>query len=80
MASHSNKLDIRVRSGDGWICEVWVRSFVEDTEVLFSPEDSLIEKMAVWTREQGGEQLSWNHFWFPTEEQATMFVLRWSGE
>jgi hypothetical protein len=83
MKSHS-KLDIRVRpdngwAGNGWICEVWVRSFVEDTEVLFSPDDSLIEEMAVWTREQGGEQGSWNHFWFPTEEGATMFVLRWSS-
>lgn len=85
MKSHS-KLYIRVeRVRDpwdkkvlDWTCEVWVRSFVEDTEVLFSPEDSLIEEMAIWTREQGGERTAWNRFSFPTEEGATMFVLRWS--
>jgi hypothetical protein len=82
MLSHS-KPDIRVRpddgwAGNGWICEVWVRSFIDDAEVLLSADDRLIEEMHVWTLEQGGEQCSWNYFWFPTEEGATMFVLRWS--
>lgn len=78
-----SKMDIRVRpdsgwAGNGWICEVWVRSFVEDTEVLLSIEDRLIEEMRQWTVENGGEQGSWNHFWFPTEEQVTMFLIRWN--
>jgi len=79
MKSHSN-VEIRVRPGGSWICcEVWMRSFVGDTEVLLSTDDLLIEEMRVWTVEQGGKQGSWNHFWFPTEEGATMFVLRWSS-
>ena len=75
----NTKLDIRVWSGDGWICEVWNRSLIEDTEVLLSSDDRLIEEMRRWTSEHGGEQVSWNHFWFPSEQDATMFVLRWSS-
>jgi hypothetical protein len=35
--------------------------------------------MKVWTIAQGGEQTMWNHFGFESEEDATMFVLRWSS-
>jgi hypothetical protein len=86
MKSYS-KLDIRVeRVRDpwdkkvlDWTCEVWVRSFLGDTEVLLSSEDRVIEEMRVWTLEQGGERTAWNRFSFPSEEGATMFVLRWSA-
>ena len=86
------KTEIRVRSDEVnlWICEVWSRSVLNDpeTEVLFSPGDSLLDEMKAWTIAQGGkqtimvaygEQTMWNHFSFPTEEGATMFGMRWSG-
>ena len=77
------KTEIRVRSDEVnlWICEVWSRSVLNDpeTEVLLSPGDSLLDEMKAWTIAQGGKQTMWNHFSFPTEEGATMFVMRWSG-
>ena len=62
-----------------WTCEVWARSGLDDTEVLLSPGDSLIDEMKAWTTEQGGKQNMWNQFQFGSKEDATMFVLRWSN-
>jgi hypothetical protein len=46
---------------------------------LLSPGDTLIDEMKAWTIAQGGEQTMWNQFGFKSEEDAAMFVLRWSG-
>jgi hypothetical protein len=61
-----------------WICEVWSRSMLDETEVLLSPGDALLDKMKAWTIQQRGKQTMWNHFQFESEADTVMFDLSWT--
>ena len=71
--------DLRLsQRGRSWQIEVWDKSYSGDTEVLLSLEDTLIEKMADWTKANRGRRTAWNIFEFKTKNDALLFIMRWS--
>jgi hypothetical protein len=71
--------DLRLsQRGQSWQIEVWDKSYSGDTEVLLSLEDTLIEKMANWIKDNKGRRTAWNIFEFKTKNDALLFIMRWS--